>query len=97
MKQHTINPSGDVYRKVLYNGKGEGYNEAVLRLGTGCINITYKVSSVRDNRITWFFTWARYMGNMVTFQFLELCAWQLVRLSGKSVRRRYLSPSEDIT
>lgn len=52
MKQHTINPSGDVYRKVLYNGKGEGYNEAVLRLGTGCINITYKVSSVRDNRIT---------------------------------------------
>ena len=44
-----------------------GYNKAVLRLGTGCINITYKVSSVRDNRITWFFTWARYMGNMVTF------------------------------
>lgn len=39
-----------------------GYNK-VLRLGTGYINITYKISSVCwDNRLTWFLTWVRCTG-----------------------------------
>lgn len=46
MKQCYNNRSGDVYRTVSYNRKKGGYNKAVLRLGTGNINIIDKVSSV---------------------------------------------------
>ena len=53
MKQCYNNPSGDVYRTVLYYRKKGGYNKAVLKLGTCYINITYKISSVwGDYRLT---------------------------------------------